>query len=127
MDKLVRTGSSPSPTREYAGEDVHPQDKLSHYSRGTTDITSSSHSANKSYGNRMPGRFRPVPAPETPWEINGDFDESSKSKYIPHVIEPALGVDRLLLAVLTAAFTEDEVGGEKRSLMKFHPRIAPTK
>ena len=55
------------------------------------------------------------------------FDESSKSKYIPHVIEPALGVDRLLLAVLTAAFTEDKVCGEKRSLMKFHPRIAPTK
>ena len=60
------------------------------------------------------------------------FDEASKSKFIPHVIEPSLGVDRTLLAVLTAAYTEDEVPNdkgqvEKRLVMKFSPRIAPYK
>jgi glycyl-tRNA synthetase len=55
------------------------------------------------------------------------FDEAAKAKYIPHVVEPSLGVDRVLLAILTAAYTEDEIGGERRSLMKFHPRVAPYK
>jgi glycyl-tRNA synthetase len=60
------------------------------------------------------------------------FDESSKRKYVPHVIEPSLGVDRTLLAVLTAAYTEDEVSNdkgklEKRLVMKFSPKIAPYK
>ena len=60
------------------------------------------------------------------------FDEASKSKYVPHVIEPSLGVDRTLLAVLTAAYCEDEVPNdkgqvEKRTVMKFSPKIAPVK
>ena len=60
------------------------------------------------------------------------FDEASKRKYVPHVIEPSLGVDRTLLAVLTAAYTEDEVSNdkgklEKRLVMKFSPKIAPYK
>ena len=37
------------------------------------------------------------------------FDEATKRKYVPHVIEPSLGVDRLLLALLTSAYHEDEV------------------
>lgn len=55
------------------------------------------------------------------------FDEQSKEKYIPHVIEPSLGVDRLMLALICSAYAEDEVGGEKRSLLKFDPKIAPIK
>lgn len=55
------------------------------------------------------------------------FDEQTKEKYIPHVIEPSLGVDRLILALICSAYAEDEVGGEKRSLLKFHPSIAPIK
>ena len=60
------------------------------------------------------------------------FDEASKSKFVPHVIEPSLGVDRTLLAVLTAAYTEDEVPNdkgtvEKRTVLKFSPKIAPVK
>ena len=46
---------------------------------------------------------------------------------MPHVIEPSIGVDRLMLAVLTSAYCTDEVGGEKRTLLKFHPRLAPIK
>jgi glycyl-tRNA synthetase len=60
------------------------------------------------------------------------FDETAKEKYVPHVIEPSLGVDRTLLAVLSAAYTEDEVPNdkgkvEKRVLLKFSPKIAPVK
>ena len=55
------------------------------------------------------------------------FDEELKEKYIPHCIEPSLGVDRLMLALICSAYAEDEVGGEKRSLLKFDPKIAPIK
>jgi glycyl-tRNA synthetase len=55
------------------------------------------------------------------------FDEETKEKYIPHCIEPSLGVDRLVLALICSAYAEDEVGGEKRSLLKFDPKIAPIK
>ena len=43
------------------------------------------------------------------------------------MIEPSIGVDRLMLAVLCSAYAEDEVGGEKRSLLRFHPKVAPIK
>lgn len=46
---------------------------------------------------------------------------------LPHVIEPSFGVDRTVLAVLTSAYTEDELGGEKRVYLKFAPRVAPVK
>jgi glycyl-tRNA synthetase len=55
------------------------------------------------------------------------FDEQTKEKYIPHCIEPSLGVDRLILAIICSAYAEDEVGGEKRNLLKFSPNIAPVK
>ncbi|HNQ88592.1 MAG TPA: glycine--tRNA ligase [Verrucomicrobiota bacterium] len=60
------------------------------------------------------------------------FDEEAKAKYIPHVIEPSAGVDRLALALLCSAYTEEEVADEKgrketRVVLKFHPRIAPVK
>ena len=46
---------------------------------------------------------------------------------MPHVIEPSAGADRATLAFLCEAYTEDEVGGESRTVLKFHPRIAPIK
>ena len=55
------------------------------------------------------------------------MDEESKQKFIPHCIEPSLGVDRSVLAVLCDAYTEDDLGGEKRIFMKFNPSIAPVK
>ena len=54
-------------------------------------------------------------------------EEIAKYQYLPHVIEPSAGADRFTLAVLCEAFTEDEVGGEKRTVMRFHPRLAPIK
>jgi glycyl-tRNA synthetase len=55
------------------------------------------------------------------------FDEIRKEKYLPHVIEPSLGVDRTFLAVICAAYNIDEVEGEKRTVLRFHPRVAPIK
>ena len=60
------------------------------------------------------------------------FDEEIKGKYIPHVIEPSAGVDRLALALICNAYVEEEITDDKgktetRVALKFHPRIAPIK
>ncbi|MES2059933.1 MAG: glycine--tRNA ligase [Patescibacteria group bacterium] len=53
------------------------------------------------------------------------FDEESKERFIPHVIEPSFGVGRTMLAVLSGAYTEDELGGEPRTYLKFNSKVAP--
>lgn len=53
------------------------------------------------------------------------IDEERSEKIIPHVIEPSMGVDRSVLAVLLSAYTEDEKDGEVRSYLKLKPNIAP--
>ncbi|MCB9073371.1 MAG: glycine--tRNA ligase [Bdellovibrionaceae bacterium] len=56
------------------------------------------------------------------------FDEAKKEKYVPYVIETAVGCDRLVLAALCDAYTEEQVGeGDTRTVLKFHPRLAPVK
>ena len=55
------------------------------------------------------------------------YDEDAKEKFTPHVVEPTFGVGRTLLAVLDSAYTEDEMGGEKRIFLKFNPALAPVK
>lgn len=55
------------------------------------------------------------------------LDEETKEKLIPHVIEPSLGVDRTILAVLASAYKEDELGGEARTYLALAPKIAPVK
>jgi glycyl-tRNA synthetase len=56
-----------------------------------------------------------------------DAPAIAKYQFLPHVIEPSAGADRFALAVLCEAYTEDEVGGEARTVMRFHPRLAPIK
>ncbi|MEN9614088.1 MAG: hypothetical protein RLZZ347_395 [Candidatus Parcubacteria bacterium] len=53
------------------------------------------------------------------------FDEETKERLIPHCIEPSFGVDRTVLAILSDAYTEDELGGEKRVYLKLSPNVAP--
>lgn len=55
------------------------------------------------------------------------LDEETKEKFVPHVIEPSLGVDRTMLAALVSAYREDELGGEKRVYLALPPKIAPVK
>jgi glycyl-tRNA synthetase len=53
------------------------------------------------------------------------YDEESKERFLAHVIEPSFGVGRSLLAVLTDAYSEDQLGGETRSFLRLSPKIAP--
>ncbi len=55
------------------------------------------------------------------------FDEENKERFVPHVIEPSLGLDRTVLAILCNAYTEDNLGDETRVFLKFKPSIAPVK
>ncbi len=52
-------------------------------------------------------------------------DEESKTKIVPHVIEPSFGLDRAMLALLVSAYTEDDSAEETRVFLKFKPAIAP--
>ena len=54
-------------------------------------------------------------------------EEKDKKRFLPYVIEPSAGVDRAFLAFLCDAYTEDQVKGEKRTLLKLHPKLAPLK
>lgn len=53
--------------------------------------------------------------------------KGTNEKFVPHVIEPSFGVERALMAVLSTAYTEDEVNGEKRIFLKFPEHLAPVK
>lgn len=55
------------------------------------------------------------------------YDDATKERFIPHVIEPTFGLDRLLLAILCDSYTEDDLGGEKRVFLKLPFQIAPVK
>jgi glycyl-tRNA synthetase len=55
------------------------------------------------------------------------YDEETRERYIPHCIEPTFGVGRLILAILSDAYTEDMVDGETRVFLKFSPKVAPVK
>lgn len=115
-------------TAEKIGEDVHPKEKLAHYSRACTDLTFEfPFGVQELWGIAARGNFDLTQHQEHSGKSMEYFDEARKEKYIPHVIEPAVGVDRIFLAVLCSAYTIDEVGGEKRTVLKFHPRLAPIK
>lgn len=56
------------------------------------------------------------------------FDDQKNIRYVPYVIEPSLGADRVLLAFLCSAYDEEELeGGDMRTVLHFHPAIAPVK
>ena len=55
------------------------------------------------------------------------FDPQTQERYIPYVVETSVGLDRTILALLSEAYTEEEVNGDKRTVLKFHPKIAPVK
>ena len=65
-------------------------------------------------------------------EVSGQdltyFDDQKNAKYIPYVIEPSLGADRVVLAFLCSAYDEEEIGeGDVRTVLHFHPALAPVK
>ena len=111
----------------------HPKAKLAFYSRRTVDIMFNypfgvqelwGIAARSDYDLQQHQKFSGVP--------QVFFDEAAKTRVVPHVIEPAVGVDRILLAVLCAAYAEDEAPDEKgkmekRTVLRLHPRLAPWK
>ncbi|CAN5522746.1 glycine--tRNA ligase [soil metagenome] len=120
----------------------HEADELSHYSSATADIEylfPIGWSELEGIANR--GDFDLTQHAEYSGEKLEYFDPQTKERYVPHVIEPAAGADRATLAFLADAYDEEEVpgeagtgdtpsgaqGGEQRTVLKLHPRLAPVK
>ena len=107
----------------------HSPEELSFYSKGTTDIEF-----------KFPfdwGELWGI-ADRTDYDLTQHantsgvdlsyFDDGKNEKYIPYVIEPSLGADRVVLAFLCSAYDEEELeGGDVRTVLRFHPAIAPVK
>jgi len=107
---------------------AHPKEKLAHYSKGTTDIMFEfPFGVQELQGTAVRGDFDLKQHGDTSGRAIEYFDEAAKKRYVPHVIEPSFGVDRIFLAVLSAAYGEDVVEGEKRVVLRLHPRLAPYK
>lgn len=138
----------------------HDPEELSHYSTGTADIEYAfpflpagefgelegiAHRGDFDLRSHMEGKLDPSTRPLAV-ELNVDgkpkyrgsgkdlsyFDDQTRQRYVPHVIEPSAGADRALLAFLCDAYSEDEVpdeGGKPRSrtVLKLHPRLSPVK
>ena len=104
----------------------HDADELSHYSSGTADIEF-----------LFPWGFDELEgiAQRTDYDLkqhaqfSGEkldyFDPATNERYVPHVVEPAAGATRTMAAFLLAAYDEDEVNGEARTVLRLHPRLAP--
>ena len=107
----------------------HEKEELSHYSKATTDLEF-----------LFPfgwGELWGI-ADRTDYDLTQHqnvskadmtyFDDETNTKYIPYVIEPSLGADRVVLAFLISAYDEEELeGGDKRTVLHFHPALAPVK
>ena len=65
--------------------------------------------------------------PSTPARSSSTSTRRRGERYVPHVIEPAAGVGRTMLALLCDAYDEDEIGGEKRTVLRLSPAVAPVK
>jgi len=112
---------------------AHPKEKLAFYSKGTVDIMFKyPFGVQELWGIAARGNYdlgQHASASGKPQEI---FDEATKKKFVPHVIEPAVGVDRIFLAILCAAYAEEDVKDEKgnvekRTVLRLSPRVAPVK
>jgi glycyl-tRNA synthetase len=124
MDWYVRLGID----RERLRLRAHDADELSHYSSATSDIEylyPIGWSELEGIANR--GDFDLTQHAEFSGEKLEYFDPQTRERYIPHVIEPAAGVGRTMLALLCDAYDEDELGGEKRTVLRLHPSVAPVK
>ncbi len=107
---------------------VHAKDELAHYAKGCVDIeyefpfgfSELEGIANRS--NYDLSQHIKVSGKDLSY-----FDDQTKEKFVPAVIESSLGVDRTLLMVLSDAYSEDEIDGETRVVMRFSPVIAPIK
>jgi glycyl-tRNA synthetase len=106
----------------------HDADELSHYSSATSDVEylyPIGWSELEGIANR--GDFDLTQHAKYSGEKLEYFDTATGERYVPHVIEPAAGVGRTVLAVLCDAYDEEEVEGRTRTVLRMHPRLAPIK
>jgi glycyl-tRNA synthetase len=107
---------------------AHDADELSHYSTATSDVEylyPIGWSELEGIANR--GDFDLTQHAQFSGEKLEYFDQQTGERYVPHVIEPAAGVGRSMLAFLCDAYDEDDAGGERRTLLRLHPALAPVK
>ena len=106
----------------------HDDDELSHYSSGTSDVEYLfpwGWDELEGIANR--GDFDLRQHAEHSGEKLEWYDQAANERWTPHVIEPAAGATRTAMAFLMAAYDEEEVRGETRVVLRFHPTIAPYK
>lgn len=107
---------------------IHEDHKLAHYARACTDVTFKfPFGTQELMGVAARGNFDLTQHSLHSGKSLDYLDPTTNTKYIPHVIEPSIGVDRLFLALMTSAYAEEMVEGEKRTVMRFHPSVAPIK
>ena len=104
----------------------HDADELSHYSSATSDVEFLypwGWGELEGIANR--GDYDLTQHATASGEKLEYFDQASGTHYVPHVIEPAAGATRAMLAFLLAAYDTDEINGEARSVLRLHPSLAP--
>jgi len=114
----------------------HPKEKLSHYAKRTVDIEYKFNFSGSEWAELEGIANRTDYDLKTHSQASGKdlvfFDQESNEKYIPYVIEPSAGLTRAVLAFLLDAYDEDEApnskgGVDKRTVLRFDPRLAPIK
>jgi glycyl-tRNA synthetase len=104
----------------------HTKEELSHYSSGTSDVEFAfpwGWGELEGIANRTDFDLKAhSEASGTRLEY---YDSASGERYVPYVIEPAAGATRTMMAFLLAGYDTDEIGGEARTVLRLHPRIAP--
>ena len=107
----------------------HSPEELCFYSKGTTDIEFLfPFGWGELWGIADRTDYDLTQHQDVSGEDMSYFDDELKEKYIPYVIEPSLGADRVVLAFLCSAYDEEELeGGDMRTVLRFHPALAPVK
>lgn len=107
----------------------HEKEELSHYSKATSDIEFMfPFGWGELWGIADRTDYDLTQHQNTSGEDLTYFDDVNKERYIPYVIEPSLGADRVTLAFLCSAYDEEELeGGDTRTVLHFHPALAPVK
>ena len=106
----------------------HDDDELSHYSSGTSDVEFLfpwGWGELEGIANR--GDFDLVQHAKHSGQKLEYFDQGTGERYIPHCIEPAAGATRSMMAFLMAAYDEEQVNDDTRTVLRLHPRLAPYK
>ena len=106
----------------------HESDELAHYARGCADVEYQfPFGWSELEGIASRTDFDLKQHAEWSGKDISYFDEETRERFVPYVVEPAAGADRATLAFLVDAYDEDEVEGEVRVVLRLHPRLAPVK